>query len=197
MPSLLFCLCSKPFSISSTISSPTPLVTLPSLLCGPRGASRTLSRAVSCRPTEDREIGMINNYNYWQTCQLLCGNGHPDLWFCKRKQSLSIFREERREGRRGDAGRRGVLDACPPNMILSSEVSGPVPMALSSAPPSSLPAIRLLFCPCSSPSPCSMEHCFLISVGFKEVWGHRVSSFVRTDCWLYGQPIISIVLFWS
>lgn len=52
---------------------------LPSLLCGPGGASRTLSRAVSCRPAEDREISMINNYNYWQTCQLLCGNGH--LWF--------------------------------------------------------------------------------------------------------------------
>lgn len=49
---------------------------LPSLLCRPGGASRTLSRAVSRRPAEDREIGMINNYNYWQTCQLLCGNGH-------------------------------------------------------------------------------------------------------------------------
>ncbi|KAK5617440.1 hypothetical protein CRENBAI_006022 [Crenichthys baileyi] len=50
---------------------------LPSLLCGSGGASRTLSRAASRRPAEDREIGMINNYNYWQTCQLLCGNGHP------------------------------------------------------------------------------------------------------------------------
>ncbi|MED6238321.1 hypothetical protein ATANTOWER_017083 [Ataeniobius toweri] len=49
---------------------------LPSLLCGSGGASRTLSRAASRRPAEDHEIGMINNYNYWQTCQLLCGNGH-------------------------------------------------------------------------------------------------------------------------
>jgi len=59
--------------------SPASHPSLPSLPCGPGGASRTLSRAVSCRPAEDREIGMINNYNYWQTCQLLCGNGH--LWF--------------------------------------------------------------------------------------------------------------------
>lgn len=120
--------------------------------------------------------------------------GTSDLWFCKRKQSLSIFREERREGRRGDGDRRGVLDACPQNMILSSEVSSPVLPALSSVPPSSLPAIRLLLGPCSSPSLCSMEHCFLISVGFKGVWGHRVSSIVHADCCLYEQPIVCIVL---
>lgn len=122
--------------------------------------------------------------------------GTSDLWFCKRKQSLSIFREERKGGRRGDGGRRGVLDACPQNMILSSEVSSPVLQALSSVPPSSLPTIGLLFCSYSSPSPCSMEHCFLISVGFKGVQGHRASSIVHTDCWLYGQPIVSIVLPW-
>lgn len=105
--------------------------------------------------------------------------GTSDLWFCKRKQSLSIFREEKREGRRGGGGRQGVLDACPQNMILSSEVSSPVLPALSSVPPSLLPAIRLLFCSCSSPSLCSIEHCFLISVGFKGVWGHGVSSIVQ------------------
>lgn len=120
--------------------------------------------------------------------------GTSDLWFCKCKQSLSIFREERRDGRRGDGGRRGLLDACPQNMILSSEVSSPVLQALSSIPPSLLLTIRLLFYPSSSPSLCSMEHCFLISVGFKGVWGHGVSSIVHTDCWLYGQTIVSIVL---
>ena len=104
--------------------------------------------------------------------------GTSDLWFCKRKQSLSIFREERR----GDGGRRGVLDACPQNMILSSEVGGPVLQALSRVPPSSLPTIPLLFCPYSSPSLCSMEHCCLISVGFKGVWGHMALSIVCADC---------------
>lgn len=37
----------------------------PILLSWPGGASGTLSRAASCCPTEDHEIGMINNYNYW------------------------------------------------------------------------------------------------------------------------------------
>lgn len=77
-----FCSCSLLiahlcYSFIPPSSSPILLqATFPSLLCGPRGASRTLSRAVSRRPAEDREISMINNYNYWQTCQLLCGNGH-------------------------------------------------------------------------------------------------------------------------
>lgn len=51
-----------------------PFPTQPALQS--RGASRTRSRAASRGPAEDREIGMINNCNYWQTCQLLCGNGH-------------------------------------------------------------------------------------------------------------------------
>lgn len=128
--------------------------------------------------------------------------GTSDLWFCKRKQSLSIFREERREGRRGDESRRGVLDASPQNMILSSEVSSPVLQALSRVPPSLLPTISLLFCPYSLPSLCTMEHCFLISVGFKGVWGHRVSSIVHADGFfmdsrslaLYYQDLRPLVL---
>lgn len=128
--------------------------------------------------------------------------GTSDLSFCKRKQSLSIFREERREGRRGDEGRRGVLDACPQNMILSLEVSSPVLQALSCVPPSMLPTISLLFCSYSLPSLCTKDHCFLISVGFKEVWGHRVSSIVHADCFfmdswslaLYCRDLSPLVL---
>lgn len=39
--------------------------------------------------------------------------------------------------------------------------------------PSSLPTIHLLFYSYSSPSLSSTERCFLISVGFKGVWGPR------------------------
>lgn len=103
---------------------------------------------------------------------------------------------EKKGGQAGgeDGGRRGLLDACPRNMILSSEVSGPIPQALSSVPPSSRPTIRLLSGSRSSPSPRSIEHYFLISAGFKGLQGHGVSSFVHADCCLYGQPIVSIVL---
>ncbi|KAK2921701.1 hypothetical protein Q8A73_001186 [Channa argus] len=75
-------------------------------------------------------------------------------------------KEGRQEGRRRQTG---VLDACPQNMILSSEVSSPVLQALYCIPPSLLPSIFHLFCPYSLPSLCTMEHCFLISVGIKGV----------------------------
>lgn len=179
------------------LSSPTPLqAILPFPACfavpeAPAAPCPVQSPAVPLKTVKSAWL-IIIIIGKRASCSVAMGTS--DLWFCKCKQSLSIFREERREGRRGDWGRRGVLDACPQNMILSSEVSSPVLQALSCVPPSLLPTIRLLFCPYSSPSLCSMEHCFLISVGFKGVWGHRVSSIVHADCGFMNKPIVSIVL---
>lgn len=188
------------FLLSDTISHSSSPILLQATLPFPACFTGPEAPAAPC-PVQSPAVPLKTMKSAWliiiiigkrASCSVAMGTS--DLWFCKRKQSLSIFREERRGGRRGGGGRRGVLDACPQNMILSSEVSSPVLPALSSVPPSLLPAIRLLFCSCSSPSLCSIEHCFLISVGFKGVWGHGVSSIVHADCWLYEQPIVSIVL---